>query len=98
MIYSVYGLKNRLSGVFERPITEKYDIKEYPELLRQSLALADIEKLNIHKEYDLYFLGTFDSISGSITSSSCEFVMSLEQLCNDYIARKGGEVNGKEGA
>lgn len=95
MIYHVYSLKNRLSGIFERPFAEHYDSKEYPELLTQSLAVADIDSLNRHKEYDLYYNGTFDSVSGAITVCPVEFVISLEPICLDFISKKGLE-HGKE--
>lgn len=91
----LYSLKNRLSGIFERPVAEIYDEKEYPEYLAQSLALAEVSVLNRYKEYDIYCLGTMDSKSGTIVSS-CDFVGSLESLCVTYIASKETKDVGKE--
>ena len=88
MTLHIYAMKNRLSGIFERPFAENVDPKVYPELLAQSLALAPVEALVRHGEFDIYYLGTFDSKSGSLVSGSCDFVMSLEQLCNSYINAK----------
>lgn len=99
MIYHVYSLKNRLSGIYEKPFAEHFDSKEYPEMLTQALALADVEALNRHKEYDLYYLGTFDSVSGAIKSQPVEFIVSLEAICLSFISKKSVEKvseNGKE--
>ena len=91
----LYSLKNRLSGLFERPVAEIYDEKEYPEYLAQSLALADVDVLARYKEYDVYCLGTLDNKSGVIVSS-CDFISSLEPLCVSYIASKEIKDVGKE--
>ena len=93
MILNLYALKNRLSGIFERPFAEIYDEKEYPELLAQSLALANPVELNRHKEFDLYKVGVIDSKSGEITDAHVEFVCSLEQMCLTYLANKEGNDN-----
>lgn len=97
MKLNLYALKNRLSGIFERPFAEVYDEKEYPELLAQSLALANPVELNRHKEFDLYKVGVIDSKSGEITDTKVEFVCSLEQMCLTYITNKEGNKDvGKE--
>lgn len=88
MILNCYVLKNRLSGIFEKPITELAEPKEYCEMLVQSLALAPVQMLDLHKEYDLYHVGTFDSQSGEIASIAPEFVMSLESICLSYLTQK----------
>lgn len=87
----LYAMKNRLSGVFEKPITEKFDEKEYPELLAQSLALAPIDALLTHKEFDVYKVGEYESKSGEISNCEVSFVMSLESICTQYIEHKKGE-------
>lgn len=93
MILTVYVLKNRLSGIFERPFAEPYSIKEYPDLLAQSLAMADIDSLNRHKEFDVFCVGSFDNKSGELkTLGSPEFILSLEQLCEGYILAKSKKV------
>lgn len=93
----LYSLKNRLSGIYERPVAEVYDEKDYPEFLAQSLALAEVSVLARYKEYDIYCLGIMDSKSGSITSC-CDFVGSLEPVCLSYIASKETKNVGKEEA
>lgn len=98
MILHIYGLKNRLSGIFEKPVTELHDEKEYCELLTQSLAMADPVVLARHKEYDVYHLGTIETKTGEIAASGVEFVMSLEQVCEQYILAKEGANNGREGS
>lgn len=93
MTLNIFALKNRLSGIFERPFCEIYNSSEYPELLAQSLALASVEELNRHKEFDLYFLGTFDSKSGVVQSLAPEFVVCLEPLCTAYMeVKKSKEI------
>ena len=87
MMLYIYGLKNRLSGIFERPFAEPYDAQEYCDVLQQSLALASVDDLSRHAEYDVYSLGSIDNKSGEIVSS-IEFVMSLETLCKAYILLK----------
>lgn len=87
MILHVYGMKNRLSGIFEKPFAELADPTEYSEQLFQSLALAPVDALQLHKEFDLYCLGTIDSKSGEIVPS-VSFVCSLEQMCLSLISSK----------
>ena len=87
MILHLYSLKNRLSGIYERPVAEIYDHEEYIESLGQSLALADVEVLARYKEYDVYSLGTMESKTGEIINC-VEFVGTLEGLCTTYIAAK----------
>ena len=87
MILHAFALKNRLSGIYERPFCEPYDVKEYADVLAQSLALASVEELRRHREFDVYCVGTFDSKEGFFVPFQ-EFVMSLESLCNSYIAYK----------
>lgn len=95
MILHLYSLKNRLSGIYERPVAEIYDHGEYIESLGQSLALAEIEVLNRYKEYDVYSLGTLDSKTGEIVSS-VEFVGTLEGVCLTYITAKEKKENVSE--
>lgn len=92
----LYALKNRLSGIYENPTCEKYDEKEYPELLAQSLAVAPVEMLELHKEFDLYRVGTFDTKSGECQVDAPEFIMSLEGLCLQYLAVKVKSNVGRE--
>lgn len=93
MKLNLYVLKNRLSGIYEKPICELADSKEYAEMLTQSLALAPVDALNLHKEYDIYFVGSYESKSGVITSCDPEFVMSLESICLNYLAAKEVKEN-----
>ena len=88
MTLHLYSLKNRLSGIYERPVAEIYDSKEYFEFLSQSLACASVPELNRYKEYDVYEVGTMESKNGVITPSAVDFVGSLEALCVGYIACK----------
>lgn len=83
----LYSLKNRLSGIYERPVAEIYDSKDYFEYLGQSLALAEVPVLERYKEYDIYCLGNLDSKTGDI-KSGVEFVGTLEGICLTYIAAK----------
>lgn len=96
MMLHLYSLKNRLSGIYERPVAEVYDSKEYFEYLSQSLALAEVPELYRYKEYDVYEVGTMDSKSGVITASNIDFVGSLESLCSSYIAVKSKKVDDNE--
>ena len=88
MTLHLYSLKNRLSGIYERPVAEVYDSKEYFEYLSQSLAVASVPELERYKEYDVYEIGVMESKSGIIIASSVDFVGSLEALCVGYIACK----------
>lgn len=87
MTLYLYSLRNRLSGIFERPVAEIYDNKEYIEYLGQSLALAEKDVLIRYKEYDVYCLGKLDSKTGHITSN-VDFLETLEGMCTVYIAAK----------
>lgn len=90
----LYSLRNRLSGIYERPVAEIYDNKEYIESLAQSLALAEIEVLSRYKEYDVYCLGFMDSKTGHITSN-VDYLDTLEALCTGYIAAKEKKSDGQ---
>lgn len=88
MILHLYSLKNRLSGIYERPVAEAYDPKEYMDALSQSLAVAEVPVLNFYKEFDVYCLGILDTKSGEISQTEVEFVGSCESVCLTFIAAK----------
>lgn len=88
MTLHIYALKNRLTGLYSRPITEQYKPEEYEEFLIATLANASLEDLNLHKEYDVYYLGEFDTKSAVINYTKVEFVLSLESICLNYISKK----------
>lgn len=90
----LYSLRNRLSGIYERPVAEIYDQKEYIESLTQSLALATVDVLSRYKEFDVYCLGFMDSKTGHITSN-VDFLESLEGVCSSYIAAKENKSDGQ---
>lgn len=87
MILNIYAMKNRLTGIFERPFCEGVAVKDYPEALTQALSIADPVALNRHKEYDVYCLGEFDTKTAEI-KSCVDFVMSLEQICVQLLENK----------
>lgn len=92
----LYSLKNRLSGIYERPVAEVYDPVQYLESLAQSLALAEVPVLERYKEFDVYCLGVLESKSGEI-SPAVDFVGSIEGVCLQYInAKKVKENVGEE--
>ena len=99
MTLQVYAMKNRMTGVFERPFCEQVDVKDYPEAITQALSLAPAEALIRHKEFDVYCIGHFDTKTGVI-ESCVDFVVSLEPICEAYIAyhknEKSSEDVGKE--
>lgn len=96
MILNLYSLKNRLSGIYERPVAEQCETKDYIESLARTLASQPVDSLNFYKEFDAYFVGTFDTKSAVITVSN-EFVGSLEGICLSFIGAKSGDENvGKE--
>lgn len=80
MILNIYAMKNRLTGVFDRPFVEQVDVSDYAEAITQALSLASPVELSRHKEYDVYSLGKFDTKTAEI-KSCCEFVVSLEPIC-----------------
>lgn len=87
MILNIYAMKNRLTGIFDRPFAEGVEVKDYPEAISQALSLADPVALNRHKEYDVYCLGTFDTKTAEI-KSCVDFVVSLEQICISFLEKK----------
>ena len=74
MILTIYAMKNRLTGVFERPFVEQVEVKDYPEAITQGLSLADSVALTRHKEFDVYCLGSFDTKTAEI-KSCVDFVL-----------------------
>lgn len=96
MILHMYAMKNRLSGIFEKPFLEPYAPDEYPDLLRQSLAVAPVDALRLHREFDVYYLGRFESKTAVIELTGVEFVESLEQVCDVYILAKEAKANVEE--
>lgn len=95
MILNLYSLKNRLSGIYERPVAEIVESKDYIESLARTLASQSVESLNFYKEFDAYFIGTFDTKSAVITPCD-EFVGSLEGICLSFIGAKSEKVNEQE--
>lgn len=92
MILTIYAMKNRLTGIFEKPFAEGVDVKDYPEALTQALSLADPVALERHKEFDVYCLGSFDTKTAEI-KSCVDFVMSLEQVCLSLLEKKNVREN-----
>ena len=97
MILNLYSLKNRLSGIYERPVAEQCDVKDYIESLARTLASQPVDSLNFYKEFDAYFVGTFDTKSAEIKPAE-EFVGSLEGICLSFIGAKSGDKNGEDKA
>ena len=99
MIMYLYSLKNRLSGIYERPVAEQCESKDYIESLSRTLASQPVESLNFYKEFDAYFVGTFDTKSAEVKPCS-EFLGSLESICLGFISIKSGDsdVGQKESA
>lgn len=91
----LYSLKNRLSGIYERPVAEKFEPVEYLEYLGQSLAVAEVPQLNFYKQFDVYCLGVLESKSGEI-ATSVDFVGTLEPVCETYILAKAGNKDGQK--
>lgn len=90
MILNLYSLKNRLSGIYERPVAENCEVKDYIESLARTLASQPVDSLNFYKEFDAYFVGTFDTKSAVIAPAD-EFLGSLEGICLAFIGAKSGE-------
>lgn len=95
MILNLYSLKNRLSGIYERPVAEQCEIKDYIENLARTLASQPVDSLNFYKEFDAYFVGTFDTKSAEI-KPAIEFVGSLEGICLSFIGAKEIKDGGKQ--
>ena len=96
MILNLYCMKNRLSGMYEKPFAEIYDSKEYSEFLAAALAQASPADLVRHKEFDLYRIGAFDTKLGKVVEVQDEFICSLEQLCVGYLKIKEGDKDARE--
>ena len=92
----IYGLKNRLVGLFEKPFSEAIEPKDYSDQLALSLSVADPATLNRYKEYDLHCLGILDSKTGEIVVHN-DFLISLEPICLRLIDHINSENVGKDG-
>ena len=77
MILNLYSLKNRLSGIYERPVAENCEVKDYIESLARTLASQPVDSLNFYKEFDAYFVGTFDTKSAIIILLTSRFKNNL---------------------
>lgn len=95
MILNLYSLKNRLSGIYERPVAEQCEVKDYIESLAHNFASLPVEALNFYKEFDAYFVGTFDTKTAVIIPAE-DFVGSLEGICLSFIGAKSGDKHGRE--
>lgn len=98
MKLTIYGLKNRLSGMFERPQAETVtDSKDYVEFLTANFAAnGDPATLARYAEYDVYKLGDFETKTGEIVSC-CDFIASLGPICEQMIAVKTKKVENNVG-
>lgn len=91
----VYGFKNRLTGKFEKPVSEIYESKDYIEFLLQGLSMAQVAELSRYKEYAVYDLGSFDTETGALVSCN-DFVCDLEPMILPLINRGESNVGRKE--
>lgn len=77
MIKKCYAYCNRLNGQFEMPRAYIYDKDEVVEDLIASIK-ASKGDLDYLLEFDLYYMGTFDSKSGAYIADK-EFLISLNK-------------------
>lgn len=74
MIKYIYAFKNKLGGFYNSPFIENTKPEDYPEAFKQSLFCGPVENFERLKENEIYFLGSFDNITGVITAC-CNFVL-----------------------
>ena len=92
MTFYIYGLKNRLLGLFENPISDDKAPSDYLDGISLSLVSCDVNVLARYKEFDVYHLGTFDSKSGEV-KPCLDFLGSLEPICLRLIEHKSEGVS-----
>lgn len=79
MIKYVYGTKNKKSGNFNQPVYQDFSKDNAVEAYTISAKEASSEVI---KELDLYYLGTFDTKTGLMTSE-IEFLLDLGSVCGN---------------
>lgn len=99
MKLNVYCFFNNFGGFFGKPFLEVIEPDKYVEQFKQSLFGASVEVLESLKEDDLYFLGTFDNVTGELESNK-EFLIHLSEHVGTLLSKKCapvlGDTNGTE--
>lgn len=92
----VYCYKNRISSTFLKPWTCEVSPKDIVEVVKVDFSNADETVLKGLEEDDLYFIGTFDTVSGTVCSAP-EFILDAGELCKTILTlRKENPKDGGE--
>ena len=95
MIKYCFAYFNKLGDFFGQPFfTDHKD--EFPAILKQNLFAAEKETLESLKEDDLYYLGSFDNVTGEIKAEKT-FIASMsgdvaEVLLKKYGVKEDGRI------
>lgn len=94
MIKHCFAYFNKLGDFYGQPFfTDQKD--EFVASLRQLLFAAKEEDLETLKEDDLYYIGSFDNVSGEFKPAK-EFIASMSGVSCEILSKKYGDrENGK---
>ena len=94
MILHIYANFNTLGSFFSTPVVEKITPEEMVKDYGQIVCGLDQASLNRLKECDLYYLGSYDNVSGKI-EPKVDFLLHCGDICNKFIiqvVKKGEEA------
>lgn len=88
----IYAYYNRLAGFYGKPFFDNVKPEEFVPGFNQGLFGAPNEVLESLKEVDLYYLGSFDNVDGTIESKN-DFLQHLSEIVAEIQAKKNVGVN-----
>lgn len=92
MILHIYANFNCLGEFFGTPLMEKITPEEMSKDYGQIVSGLDSKLLIKLKECDLFYLGSFDNVSGIITPKK-EFLLHCGEVVSRYISGEKKEVS-----
>lgn len=92
MKHFIYCQRDKRVGAFETPFFKTEDVEHVTEGTARGLKYVKPEEYSVARDRALYFLGTFDDVTGKF-----ELVPQEEKLLDfeDYLPKKEDVPNGK---
>lgn len=86
MIFSVFSYRDKKVGAHVQIFLDKYEPENEVKAITRSIRqVGDIAKLVPMIDIELYYLGTFDDESGTLTSCAPQFLLSFDTIVNPTI-------------
>lgn len=99
MIKYLYGYRDRKLGAYSVIFPDNYEPEKEKVVIERALKSATIDKnLEKFKDLQLYYLGSWDDVSGQITAVLPDFILDMGDIASVLLDSAKDEVveDGKE--